>query len=151
MRLMARTVAAGLSVTIAFATTGEPAVSGTGDRLPARATAASTQENACTLTPNEHSRIQIVKNRLDVTGLPKNSIFNYQYRIDDQPASTPAIPTAAMQEAGVITFAGDAFDEIMKGQRFRIRILDRWHEAITEDVSLAGLRDRYETMIGTCG
>jgi hypothetical protein len=106
--------------------------------------------SACVLTPKEPSRIQVGRDRLTVTGLPKNSIFNYQYRIDDGGASTPSLPTPEMQNAGTITLDGDAFAAVLKGQRFRIRILDRWHEAITEDVSLAGLGELHGTMAEAC-
>jgi hypothetical protein len=87
---------------------------------------------------------------MDVTGIPKNSVFNFQYRIDDGPASTPVFPSEAMQTAGRITIEGDTFQAILGGQRFRIRILDRWHEAITEDVDLTGLKEVYAQMTDQC-
>jgi hypothetical protein len=87
---------------------------------------------------------------MDVTGMPKNSVFNFQYRIDDGPASTPVFPSEAMQTSGRITIEGDTFQAILGGQRFRIRILDRWHEAITEDVDLTGLKEVYAQMKDQC-
>ncbi len=113
-----------------------PPLASAGDWTLARADGPS----PCILATTSPSRVQVVGSRLEVTGLPKESLFNYQYRIDDQPVSNAMIPSPAMQEAGAIWFEGDAFDAILKGRRFQIRILDRWHEAITEDVSLNGLR-----------
>lgn len=55
-----------------------------------------------------------------------------------------------MQTAGRITIEGDDFRAILGGQRFRIRILDRWHEAITEDVDLTGLKEVYAQMTDQC-
>ncbi|MGU3665863.1 hypothetical protein ACLBX9_16915 [Methylobacterium sp. A49B] len=104
----------------------------------------------CVAVPKAPSRIQVGLERLTVTGLPKNSIFNYQYRIDDGPASTPVIPSADMQNEGNLYFKGDVFDEILRGHRFRIRILDRWHEAISEDVDLAGLGHLHARMLDAC-
>ena len=95
---------------------------------------------ACILAPKSLSRIQIVGDRLEVTGLPRNSLFNYQYRIDDEPVSNIMFPTAQMQEAGAISLDGDVLERILNGRRFSIRLLDKWHEAVTEDISLAGLR-----------
>jgi len=104
----------------------------------------------CLLTPKTPSRIQVTGQRLDVTGLPKNSIFNFQYRIDDQPVSNAMIPSAEMQKAGAVSLEGDAFDSLLKGQTFSIRILDKWHEAITEEISLVGLGALYRKMLDTC-
>ncbi|MGC5780561.1 hypothetical protein [Methylobacterium sp. NFXW15] len=104
----------------------------------------------CIVTPKPQSRIQIKQDRLEVTGLPKKSIFNYQYRIDDQAVSNAMIPTADMQDAGLVALDGEAFKAILDGQRFRIRILDKWHEAITEDVSLAGLRSLHRKIASEC-
>ena len=108
------------------------------------------QASACVLVPKTPSRIQVGQDRLTVTGLPKNSIFNYQYRIDDGPASTPAIPTADMQNAGSLFLDGDVFTAILGARRFRIRLLDRWHEAISEDVDLTGLDSLHRRMGDAC-
>lgn len=106
--------------------------------------------STCIVTPKAQSRIQVTQDRLEVTGLPKKSIFNYQYRIDDQAVSNAMIPTADMQDAGLVALDGEAFRAILDGQRFRIRILDKWHEAITEDVSLAGLRSLHRNIASDC-
>jgi len=87
---------------------------------------------------------------MDVTGMPKNSIFNYQYRVDDGPASTPVFPSEAMQTSGKVSIEGDDFRALVGGKRFRIRILDRWHDAITEDVDLTGLKEVYAQMTEQC-
>jgi hypothetical protein len=108
-------------------------------------------DGACVLTPKTPSRVQVSRDRIAVTGMPKNSVFNYQYRVDDGPASTPAFPSKAMQDQGRILIEGDAVREILKGQRFRIRILDRWHEAISEDIDLTGLGGLYERLGQACG
>jgi hypothetical protein len=129
---------------------GGPTVTREGAWEFKRADGALADEPTCLLTPKEKSRIQVGWDKLSVTGLPKNSIFNYQVRVDDGAASTPALPTADMQNAGTIAIEGDAFAAVLKGQRFQIRILDRWHEAITEDVSLAGLRELRERMPQAC-
>ena len=55
-----------------------------------------------------------------------------------------------MQAEGKISIDGDAMREIVKGQRFRFRMLDRWHEAISEDVDLNGLSTLYEQLEATC-
>jgi hypothetical protein len=107
-------------------------------------------DGSCILTPKTPSRVQVTRGRINLTGMPKNSIFNYQYRVDDGPASTPAFPSEAMQAEGKIYIDGDAAKDIVKGERFRFRILDRWHEAISEDVDLNGLSALYKQLEATC-
>ena len=104
----------------------------------------------CILTPKPRSRIEVGRDRLVVASLPRNSIFNFQYRIDDEPASTPAPPSEAMQSTGTVVLDGAAFDRILHGRRFQVRILDRWHEAVTEDVDLAGLAELHGTLAEAC-
>ena len=55
-----------------------------------------------------------------------------------------------MQTEGKIFIDGDAVSDIVKGRRFRFRILDRWHEAISEDVDLTGLSALYKRLEATC-
>ena len=105
---------------------------------------------SCVLTPKTPSRVQVTRGRINVTGMPKNSVFNYQYRVDDGPPSTPVFPSDAMQAAGRITIEGDAVKDIVKGQRLRFRMLDRWHEAISEDIDLTGLSKLYERLEAAC-
>ena len=107
-------------------------------------------DSSCVLTPKTPSRVEVTRGRIDVTGMPKNSIFNYQYRVDDGPASTPVFPSEAMQTAGKISIDGEAVSDIVKGRRFRFRMLDRWHEAISEDVDLTGLSALYKRLEATC-
>lgn len=107
-------------------------------------------DGSCVLTPKTPSRVQVTRGRINLTGMPKKSIFNYQYRVDDGPASTPVFPSEAMQAEGKISIDGDAMREIVKGQRFRFRMLDRWHEAFSEDVDLNGLSTLYEQLEATC-
>jgi len=107
-------------------------------------------DSLCVLTPKTPSRVQVTRGRIDLTGLPKNSIFNYQYRIDDGPASTPVFPSEAMQAQGKISIDGDAVMDIVRGQRFRFRMLDRWHEAISEDIDLTGLSALYKQLEASC-
>lgn len=133
-------VAVCLAATLAAAQDAGPTVASEGDWVLKRIEPPSGGGAACILAPKTLSRIQVVGDRLEVTGLPRNSIFNYQYRIDDKPVSNVMFPTAQMQSAGVIALEGDVLESILNGRRFSIRLLDRWHEAITEDVSLAGLR-----------
>jgi hypothetical protein len=108
-------------------------------------------DGVCVLTPKTPSRVQVSRDWIAVTGMPKNSVFNFQYRVDDGPPSTPVFPSKAMQDQGRILIEGDAVGEILKGRRFRIRILDRWHEAISEDIDLTGLGELYERLGKTCG
>ncbi|TXN00226.1 hypothetical protein FV222_12060 [Methylobacterium sp. WL103] len=105
---------------------------------------------SCVLTPKTPSRVQVTRGRISVTGMPKNSVFNYQYRVDDGDASTPVLPSEAMQAEGRITIEGDAFNDTVEAHRFRFRILDRWHEAISEDIDLAGLSALYKRLEETC-
>lgn len=104
----------------------------------------------CVLMPRTQSRIRIAGDRVEVTGLPIKSIFNYQYRIDDDAASSIIFPSAEMQNAGVISLGSDVLEKALGARRFRIRILDTWHEAITEDVSLAGLQSLHQRMKRDC-
>ncbi|MFC6792278.1 hypothetical protein ACFQE0_23535 [Methylobacterium komagatae] len=124
---------------------GQP-IASEGDWILRKSDDAST----CIVTPKAQSRIQVTQDRLEVTGLPKKSIFNYQFRINDQSVSNFMIPTADMQDAGLVALDGEAFKAILDGQRFRIRILDKWHEAITEDVGLAGLRSLHRKIASDC-
>lgn len=149
MRLTMLAVLGSLATGIAVRA-AEPTVTSEGAWELMRSDPALASERVCILRPKRQSRIQVNGNTLSVTGLPKNSIFNYQYRVDDGPASTPTIPTTDMQNAGAIAIDGDAFADILKGQRFRVRILDRWHEAITEDIDLTGLRALHGTMTEAC-
>lgn len=135
---------------MAAARAAGPALSGDGNWELMRADTGSAADGTCVLTPKARSRIQIGENRLAVTGLPKNSIFNYQYRIDENAVTPPRIPSAEMQGAGAIYLEGDAFREILNGRRFQIRILDRWHEAITEDVDLTGAKELHARMTEAC-
>lgn len=151
MRVLLLTVLAALTTSAAVAQTGGAILSSAGNWELRRSASGATQEGACLLAPKTPSRIQVFKDRLVVTGLPKNSIFNYQYRIDDKSASTPAIPSRDMQDEGIIALDGDALKDILNGHRFQIRILDRWHEAITEDLDLSGLKDLYGTITQACG
>jgi len=150
MRVLALAALACLAADLAAAQVAGPTGPGAGNWDLRRSGDGAAPDSACMLIPKTQSRIQVGGKRLTVTGLPKNSVFNYQYRIDDKPASTPAIPPADMQNAGEIYFEGDVFNEILSGQRFRIRILDRWHEAITEDVDLAGLDALHGRMRDAC-
>lgn len=150
MRTFILTALAVLTAPAALAQTGAAIVSSAGNWQLTRPEGSATNGGVCLLAPKTPSRIQVFKDRLVVTGLPKNSIFNYQYRIDDRSASTPAIPSSAMQAEGVITVDGDALTDIVNGRRFQIRILDKWHEAITEDLDLSGLKDLYGTMTTAC-
>ncbi len=59
-------------------------------------------------------------------------------------------PTTQMQDAGVITLNGDVLKDILAGRRFSIRLLDRWHEAITEEISLSGLRGLIDKRAEAC-
>ena len=115
-----------------------------------RARDAGRDGGPCVLTPKTPSRVQVTRGRITVTGLPRNAIFNYQYRVDDGPASTPVFPSEGMQAEGAIRIEGDAARDIVKGRRLRIRILDRWHEAISEDIDLSGLGTLYERLDETC-
>jgi len=150
MRVSVLAVLAALNATVALAQAGDATLASAGNWDLKRSDSSATREAACRLTPKTPSRIQVTRDRLVVTGLPKNSIFNYQYRIDDKPASTPAIPTSAMQTDGIIALDGDALAEILNGHRFQIRILDKWHEAITEDVDLSGLKDLHGKLVQAC-
>lgn len=107
-------------------------------------------ELGCVLKPKQPSRIQVTKSRLEVTGLPKKSILNYQYIIDEASASRVNFPSADMQDAGAVWLDGGILKQIIDGHRLQIRILDRWHEAITEDVGLDGLRDLYKELAEGC-
>ena len=149
MRVLALAALACLAAAAA-AQGAEPASLGEGQWDVRRPEGGTAKDAPCVLVPKAQSRIQIGPERLVVTGLPRNSIFNYQYRIDDQSASTPGIPSADMQSAGEIYLEGDVFREILSARRFRIRILDRWHEAITEDVDLAGLDGLHRRMADAC-
>jgi hypothetical protein len=150
---MKRLVFAGFACLTAHIATaqvvGAP-VSGEGN-WDLRKSDAGSGDGSCVLTPRTPSRVQVTRGRITVTGMPKNSVFNYQYRVDDGPASMPAFPSKAMQDQGRILIQGDAAEEILKGRRFRIRILDRWHEAISEDIDLAGLAGLYERLEEACG
>jgi hypothetical protein len=150
MRALALAALICLAADVAAAQGDGPTILSEGNWDLKRSDAAPAQNAACLLTPRSRSRVQIGRTRLTITGLPKNSIFNYQYRIDDKPASTPVIPSAEMQNAGEIYLDGHVFSEILAGRRFQFRILDRWHEAIAEDVDLAGLSELHERMLGTC-
>lgn len=150
MRMSVLAVLAALTAPAAPAWAGDAPLASAGNWDLKRADGNATGEAACLLTPKTPSRIQVSKDRLVVTGLPKNAIFNYQYRIDDKPASTPAFPPSAMQSEGLIALDGDALAEILNGRRFQIRILDKWHEAITEDVDLAGLKDLHGKLAQAC-
>ncbi|WP_342109669.1 hypothetical protein [Methylobacterium sp. SI9] len=150
MRVLLLTALAALTLPAAVAQAGDPIVSSAGNWDLKKSARGPTTEAACLLAPKTPSRIEVFKDRLVVTGLPKNSIFNYQYRIDDRSASTPAIPSSAMQNEGLITLDGAALADIVNGHRFQIRILDKWHEAITEDVDLTGLKDLYGTLDQAC-
>jgi hypothetical protein len=125
-------------------------VASEGDWVLRKSAAPSSGDVACVLAPKARSRIQIVGDRIEITGLPKNSIFNYQYRIDDGPVSNAMFPTTQMQDAGVITLNGDVLKDILAGRRFSIRLLDRWHEAITEEISLSGLRGLIDKRAEAC-
>lgn len=125
-------------------------VASEGDWVLRKADGPSSGVAACILAPKARSRLQIVGDKIEVTGLPKNSIFNYQYRIDDGSVSKAIFPTAQMQESGVITLDGEAFKDVLIGRRFSIRVLDRWHEAITEDINLSGLRSLSEKRADAC-
>lgn len=144
------TVAVCLAATLAAAQDAGRIVASEGDWVLKKVDRPSDGEPACILAPKSLSRIQIVSGRLEVTGLPRNSILNYQYRIDEQPVSNVMFPTAPMQAAGAISLEGDALDSILKGRRFRVRLLDTWHEAITEDISLAGLRSLHDRSADAC-
>ena len=150
MRVSGLAILAALTAPVAVARAGEATLASAGNWDLKRSDGSATSEAPCILTPKAQSRIQVTKDRLVVTGLPKNSIFNYQYRIDDKPASTPTIPSSVAQNEGLIALDGDALTEILKGRRFQIRILDRWHEAITEDVDLSGLKDLHQKLVQTC-
>ncbi len=128
------------AATVAAAQDTGRTVAEEGDWVLKKADHPSGGGTACILAPKSLSRIQVVGDRLEVTGLPRNSIFNYQYRIDDRPVSSVMFPTPSMQAAGVVSLDGDVLESILAGRRFSIRLLDRWHEALTEDISLAGLR-----------
>lgn len=125
-------------------------LAGEGDWVLKKADRPSGGGADCILAPKSLSRIRVVGDRLEVTGLPRNSIFNYQYRIDDGPVSKVMFPTAPMQQAGAITLEGDVLESILDGRRFSIRLLDRWHEAITEEISLAGLRSLRDKSADLC-
>lgn len=105
---------------------------------------------SCVLTPKTPSRVQVTRGWISLTGMPKNSVFNYQYRGDDGDASTPVFPSEAMQADGRVTIEGDAFNDIVEAHRFRFRILDRWHKSISEDIDLAGLSKLYKRLEETC-
>jgi len=150
MRLTIGAVAFGLVATLATAQETGRTLDSEGDWVLRKTERSSGGSAACILAPKDPSRIRIVGDRLEVTGLPKNSLFNYRYRIDDGPVSRVMFPTAPMQEAGAITLDGEVFDHILNGQRFSIRLLDRWHEALTEEISLAGLRSLRDRSTGAC-
>ncbi|MGH1588552.1 hypothetical protein ACRBEV_09570 [Methylobacterium phyllosphaerae] len=150
MRVTICAVAACLVATFSAAEDAGRTVAGEGDWVLRKADRPSSGEAACILAPKTRSRIQIVGDQLEVTSLPRNSIFNYQYRIDDGPVSSVMFPTAQMQETGVISLNGDVFNSILNGRRFSIRLLDKWHEAITEDISLSGLRALRTTLTEAC-
>jgi hypothetical protein len=150
MRAAVLALLAALITPVAAARAGDAILASAGNWDLKRADGGATGAAACVLTPRTQSRIQVTKDRLVVTALPKNSVFNYQYRIDDKPASTPARPSGSMESEGIIALEGDALTEILNGHRFQIRILDRWHEAITEDVDLTGLKDLHGTLDRAC-
>ena len=139
-----------LAATLGAAEDGGRTIASEGDWVLRKAEGPPGGDAPCILAPKARSRIQVVGDRLEVTGLPKNSIFNYQYRIDDEPVSAIQFPTAPMQEAGAISLAGDVFGKILDGRRFSIRLLDKWHEAITEDISLSGLRALHDASRNAC-
>lgn len=150
MRVSVLAILAALTAPAAVAQAGDAPLASAGNWDLKRSNSSATREAACLLTPKAQSRIQVTQDRLVVTGLPKNSIFNYQYRIDDKAASTPVIPPSAMQNEGVIVLDGETLSQILNGHRFQIRILDRWHEAITEDVDLSGLKDLHGKLVQAC-
>jgi len=150
MRVSVLAILAALTAPVAVAQAGDATLASVGNWDLQRSDGSASRGAACLLNPRTQSRIQVTRDRLVVTGLPKNSIFNYQYRIDDKPASTPAIPPSAMQNDGIIALDGDALTEILNGHRFQIRILDKWHEAITEDVDLSGLKDLHGKLVQAC-
>lgn len=143
-------VAAVLAAGVAAAQEAGRTLASEGDWVLRKADGLPDGAAACILAPKSPSRIRIVDDRLEVTGLPRNSLFNYRYRIDDQPVSKVMFPTAQMQEAGAISLDGDVLESILTGRRFSIRLLDRWHEAITEDISLAGLRSLRDQRVEAC-
>ena len=150
MRVLTLAALAWLAADVATAQAAEPILSGEGSWNLRKSIDPTTNTPACVMTPKQRSRVQVERDRLVVTGLPRRSIFNFQYRIDDEPASTPISPTDAMQDTGAVSLEGAVFDRILSGKRFRIRILDTWHEAVTEDVDLAGLGGLHRTMIEAC-
>ncbi|MBP33531.1 MAG: hypothetical protein CMH16_30285 [Methylobacterium sp.] len=150
MRVALFAVAACLASPLGAAEDAGQTVASEGDWVLRKAGQPSSRDADCILAPKTRSRIQIVGDRLEVTGLPKNSILNYQYRIDDGPVSNAMFPTAQMQEIGVISLNGDVLKSILNGRRFSIRLLDRWHEAITEEISLAGLRSLRDQRADAC-
>lgn len=139
-----------LAAPLAVAEDGGQTIASEGDWVLRKVAGSANGDAPCILTPKTRSRIQIVGDRLEVTGLPKNSIFNYQYRIDDEPVSNVQFPTARMQEAGAISLTGDVLGRILNGRRFSLRLLDKWHEAITEEISLSGLRALHDRRPNAC-
>ncbi len=139
-----------LAVTLAAAEDGGQTIASEGDWVLRKVEGPANGDAPCILAPKTRSRIRIVGDRLEVTGLPKSSIFNYQYRIDDEPVSTVQFPTAQMQEAGAISLTGDVLGRILNGRRFSLRLLDKWHEAITEEISLSGLRALSDRRASAC-
>lgn len=115
-----------------------------------KSTDAATGVPNCVLAPNQRSRVQVDERRLIVSGLPRESIFNYQYIIDGKPASVLNFPSKAMQDDGAVYLDGAVFDEILAAKRLQVRILDKWHEAIAEDVDLAGLSELHEKLLEQC-
>lgn len=150
MRMTALAVLACLSANIATAHAAGTVILSEGNWDLRKAGDKPADGSACVLAPKQQSRIQIAHDRLEVTGLPKKSILNFQYIVDEAPASRAMFPSPEMQDAGTIWLDGDVLQSVVEGQRLRIRVLDRWHEAIAEDLSLQGLRSLYLKMNDAC-
>ena len=141
---------AGLIINAAAAQADETNTISVGGWNLKQSTNATAHAPGCVLAPKQQSRVQVGERRLIVSGLPRKSIFNYQYIIDDKPASVLNFPTEAMQNDGSIYLEGAVFDEILNAGRLRVRVLDKWHEAIAEDLDLTGLSELHQKMLDEC-
>lgn len=150
MNVLARVALAFLTFGSATAQAEEATTISAGAWTLSKSTGDTDHGSNCILAPGLPSRVQVSERRLVVSGLPKNSIFNYQYIIDDRPASVVNFPSDAMQNEGAVYLEGAVFDEILNARRLRVRILDKWHEAIAEDVDLTGLTELHGKMLDDC-
>ena len=69
-------------------------------------------------------------------------------RFDAEPARAQRLPSEIEKEVGMVQLGSEEFEKLLGSKRLRVRVLTVLNTVVDEDISLEGITDAHEVIVG---